>query len=102
LRISGTANTYTGGTTIHAGAVQVTGTSGTPLGTGPVNVNPERRPPHRWQWQHWWHQHGLNLNSNINSLPAIVLDTDYNPGTGLNSAIQMNGGFGAVTPAGRS
>ena len=40
LRISGTTNTYTGGTNVLAGAIQVTATSGTPLGTGAVIVNP--------------------------------------------------------------
>ncbi|OYW21818.1 MAG: hypothetical protein B7Z52_00370, partial [Burkholderiales bacterium 12-64-5] len=30
------------------------------------------------------------------SLPGLVLDTDYNPGTGLNSIINLNGGYGAV------
>jgi autotransporter-associated beta strand protein len=36
--VSGTSNSYTGGTNVTAGVLQVTGTSGTPLGTGPVTV----------------------------------------------------------------
>jgi fibronectin-binding autotransporter adhesin len=95
LRISGTANTFTGGTNIHAGAVQVTGTTGTPLGSGPVNVNAGAVLRIAGNGSIAGIS-SLNLNSNINSLPAIVLDTDYNPGTGLNTAIQMNGGFNAV------
>ncbi|MDB6120936.1 MAG: uncharacterized protein JWO08_4717, partial [Verrucomicrobiaceae bacterium] len=38
LTINGTANTYSGGTNIVAGMVQVTGNSGNPLGTGMVKV----------------------------------------------------------------
>jgi autotransporter-associated beta strand protein len=40
LRVSSGANTYTGGTNVLAGVLQVSATSGNPLGTGPVIVNP--------------------------------------------------------------
>ncbi|MDB6120927.1 MAG: uncharacterized protein JWO08_4708, partial [Verrucomicrobiaceae bacterium] len=38
--ISGSANNYTGGTNVISGGLQVTATTGTPLGSGRVNVMP--------------------------------------------------------------
>ncbi|MGC3968276.1 MAG: autotransporter-associated beta strand repeat-containing protein [Pirellulales bacterium] len=40
LRVTSTSNTFSGGVNIMAGAVQVAATSGTPLGSGMVVVNP--------------------------------------------------------------
>jgi len=37
--LSGTANTYTGGTSVNGGTLRVTGTTGTPTGTGALTVN---------------------------------------------------------------
>jgi len=94
LRISGTSNNYSGGTNVQVGALQVTGTTGTPLGTGPVSVLPGAALRIAGNGS----LSGvttLNLNSQVNTLPAVVLDTDYNPGTGLNSIMKLQGGFGA-------
>ncbi len=96
LRISGTANIYDGGTNIQVGALQVTATSGTPLGQGAVNVLPSAALRIANNGSIGGIS-SLNLFSNISSLPAIVLDTDYVVGTGLNSStISMYGGFGAA------
>ncbi|MEI6872074.1 MAG: hypothetical protein WCL08_07305, partial [Verrucomicrobiota bacterium] len=40
LTISGTSNSYTGGTNVVLGMLQVAGNAGTPLGSGPVKVFP--------------------------------------------------------------
>ncbi|MCX6839396.1 MAG: autotransporter-associated beta strand repeat-containing protein [Verrucomicrobia bacterium] len=94
VRISGSGNTYTGGTNIQTGALQVTTTASGALGTGPVSVNFGAALRIAGNGS-LGGVTNLNLNSNVNSLPALVLDTDYNPGTALNSIIKLNGGFGA-------
>jgi autotransporter-associated beta strand protein len=95
VRISGSGNTYSGGTNIQTGALQVTTTASGALGTGPVSVLPGAALRIAGNGS-LGGVTALNFNSQINSLPALVLDTDYNPGTGLNGIMKRNGGFGVA------
>lgn len=77
LIISNTANTYSGGTNIVAGDVQVTATSGTPLGTGPVRVFPDGTLRLAGNGS----VNGANLTtmSRVNTIGAVMLDDNFNP-----------------------
>lgn len=77
LIISGTNNTYSGGTNIVGGTVYVTGNSGTPLGTGPVNVFPGSSL--RVSGNNALGGAELNVISKFNSLGAVILDSSFNP-----------------------
>jgi autotransporter-associated beta strand protein len=80
--INNTANTYSGGTNIVAGDVQVTATSGTPLGSGPVRIFPDGTLRLAGNGS----VNGANLTtmSRVNAMGAVMLDDNFNP-TVLNS-----------------
>ncbi|MBX7209625.1 MAG: autotransporter-associated beta strand repeat-containing protein [Verrucomicrobiaceae bacterium] len=86
--ISGNANTYSGGTNIIAGEVQVTATSGTPLGSGAVRVFPTGTL--RLAGNGSVNGAKLEVMSSATALGAISLDQNFNP-TVLTSA-----NFGSV------
>lgn len=75
--ISNSGNTYSGGTNIVAGDVQVTATSGTPLGTGAVRVFPDGTLRIAGNGS----VTGANLQvlSRVNAMGAVVLDDYFNP-----------------------
>ncbi len=87
--IAGTANTYTGGTNIMSGSLQVTATSGTPLGTGRVNVMPGAMLRLGGLSPSW--AAGtiggapLVVNGYYNSVGVVSLDTEFNPAPLLNA-----------------
>ncbi|MBL9182202.1 MAG: autotransporter-associated beta strand repeat-containing protein [Verrucomicrobiaceae bacterium] len=80
--ISNPNNTYSGGTNIVAGDVQVTATSGTPLGSGPVRVFPDGTLRLAGNGS----VNGANLTtiSRVSAMGAVMLDDNFNP-TVLNS-----------------
>jgi autotransporter-associated beta strand protein len=80
--ISNPGNTYSGGTNIVGGDVQVTATTGTPLGTGPVRILPDGTLRLAGNGS----VNGANLTtmSRVNALGAVVLDDNFDP-TVLNS-----------------
>jgi autotransporter-associated beta strand protein len=82
LVITGSANTYSGGTNIIGGEVQVTSTSGTPLGTGPVRVFSTGTL--RLAGNGSVDGSKLEVLSSATALGAISLDQNFNP-TVLNS-----------------
>ena len=78
--ISGNANTYSGGTNIIGGDIDVRATTGTPLGTGNVNVFADGTlriagggsvAPAK-----------LNVMSRVNTLGAVALSQNFDPGSG--------------------
>ena len=100
LIISGTANTYSGGTNVFGGAIQVTAISGTPLGTGPVIVDPGaflRLAGAGSIGSAYGGSTGissLSVLSTFTSLGAIGLDNSFDPSSILTST---NGAGGAAT-----
>jgi autotransporter-associated beta strand protein len=80
--ISNPGNTYSGGTNIVGGDVQVTATTGTPLGTGPVRILPDGTLRLAGNGS----VNGANLTtmSRVNALGAVMLDDNFDP-TVLNS-----------------
>lgn len=80
--INNPSNSYSGGTNIVAGDVQVTATSGTPLGTGPVRVFPEGTLRLSGNGS----VNGVNLTtmSRVNAMGAVMLDDNFTPAV-LNS-----------------
>ncbi|MGC3968279.1 MAG: autotransporter-associated beta strand repeat-containing protein [Pirellulales bacterium] len=93
LTISGSGNTWTGGLNVQSGAVRVTATTGTPLGTGMVRVFPGATLRIAGDGS-------VNIPANLrvlsynNSVGTITLDNDFVP-TILNST-----NFGGVYPTG--
>ncbi|MGB8170116.1 MAG: autotransporter-associated beta strand repeat-containing protein, partial [Chthoniobacteraceae bacterium] len=81
--ITGTNNTYAGGTNVIAGDVQVTATSGTPLGSGPVRVFPDGTL--RLAGNGSVDGAKLRVMSRVNALGAVGLDNNFDP-TVLTSA----------------
>ncbi|MEQ1859582.1 MAG: autotransporter-associated beta strand repeat-containing protein [Chthoniobacteraceae bacterium] len=81
--ITGTNNTYAGGTNIIAGDVQVTAASGTPLGSGPVRVFPDGTL--RLAGNGSVDGAQLRVMSRVNALGAVGLDDNFDP-TVLTSA----------------
>ena len=81
--ISNPANTYSGGTNIVAGDIQVTATTGTPLGSGPVRIFPEGTL--RLAGNGSVDGSKLTTMSRVNSMGAVMLDDNFNP-TVLNTA----------------
>ena len=75
-------NTYSGGTNIVAGDVQVTATTGTPLGSGPVRIFPDGTL--RIAGNGSVNPANLITMSRVNALAAVVIDDNFNP-TVLNS-----------------
>lgn len=75
--IAGPSNTYSGGTNIIAGDVQITTTSGTPLGTGPVRVFPDGTL--RLAGNGSVDSTKLRVMSRVNALGAVGLDNNFNP-----------------------
>ncbi len=75
--ITNPANTYSGGTNIVAGDVQVTPTSGTPLGTGPVRVFPEGSL--RIAGNGSINGANLTVMSRVNAMGAVVIDDNFVP-----------------------
>ena len=80
--ISNPGNTYSGGTNIVAGDVQVTATTGTALGAGPVRVFPDGTL--RLAGNGSVNGNNLTTMSRVNALGAVMLDENFNP-TVLNS-----------------
>ncbi len=80
--ISNPGNTYSGGTNVIAGDVQVTATSGTALGSGPVRVFPDGTL--RLAGNGSVNANNLTTMSRVNALGAVMLDDNFNP-TLLNS-----------------
>lgn len=80
--ISNPSNTYSGGTNVIAGDVQVTATSGTALGSGPVRVFPDGTL--RLAGNGSVNANNLTTMSRVNALGAVMLDDNFNP-TLLNS-----------------
>ncbi len=102
VRITGTANTYTGGTNIFTGgAVQVTGTTGTPMGTGMVIVNPGGYLRIAAS-SSTTGAAGVNILSSTAGFGALVLDGDFSPtnGTGALTATTQNDAFGGTVQIG--
>lgn len=81
--ISNPSNTYTGGTNIVAGDVQVTATSGTPLGTGPVRVFPDGTL--RLASNSSVDGSKLTVLSRSTAMGVVMIDDNFNP-TVLNSS----------------
>lgn len=75
--ISNSGNTYSGGTNIVAGDVQVTVTSGTPLGSGPVRIFPDGTL--RLAGNGSVTSANLTTMSRVNALGAVMLDDNFNP-----------------------
>ncbi len=75
--IAGTNNTYSGGTNVIAGDVQVTATSGTPLASGPVRVFPDGTL--RLAGNGSVDGTKLQVMSRVNALGAVGLDNNFNP-----------------------
>lgn len=80
--IANPGNTYSGGTNIVAGDVQVLATSGTPLGSGPIRVFPDGTL--RLAANTSIDGSKLTVMSRVNSMGAVALDDNFNP-TLLNS-----------------
>ena len=75
-------NTYSGGTNIVGGDVQVTATTGTPLGSGPVRIFPDGTL--RIAGNGSVDPNKLVTMSRVNALAAVAIDDNFNP-TVLNS-----------------
>lgn len=75
--IAGSNNTYSGGTNIISGDLQVTATTGTPLGTGPVRVFPDGTL--RLAANGSVDGSRLQVLSRINALGAVSLDNNFTP-----------------------
>lgn len=75
--ISNPNNTYSGGTNIVAGDVQVTATTGSALGTGSINVFPDGSL--RIAGNGSINGSKLTVMSRVNALGAVVLDDNFNP-----------------------
>ncbi len=87
--IAGTANTYSGGTNIIGGDVQVTATSGMPLGSGPVRVFPDGTL--RLAGNGSIDGTKLRVLSRVNAFGVVGLDHNFDPAALLNGA-----NFGSV------
>ncbi len=97
LRISGTANTYTGGTNVFSGgAIQITSTTGTPVGTGPVTVYPGGflRLGGSGSLSG---ASSVRVLSSISAYGAVVLDNNFQPTL---SATAMNSFLGGAVQIG--
>lgn len=101
--ISGSANDYSGGTNVVSGSLQVTATSGTPLGTGRVNVFPgaELRiaglDP-AWQpgsFSSVAGQAELRVQGYFNNLGVVSLDNSFNPSS-LLTAANFSNAYGSL------
>ena len=100
LRISGTSNTYTGGTNVIGGGfLQVTATTGTPLGTGPVIVNPNG----------FLRLAGVGSVGGVSSVTVLstmynfgvlVLEDNFSPNTGKLTAATLSSAFGSALQIG--
>ncbi len=94
------ANNFTGGVNIMTGALQVTATTGTPLGTGPVIVNPGgmlRLAGAGSIGSAYGGSSGissLSVLSTVTALGAIGLDNSFDPSSALTNA---NGAAGFAT-----
>lgn len=75
--ISGNANTYSGGTNIIGGDVDVRATSGTPLGSGPVNVFADGTL--RIAGNGSVNGAQLVVMSRVNTMGAVALSSSFNP-----------------------
>lgn len=88
--ISGSANTYSGGTNIISGGLQITATTGTPLGTGRINVMPGGMLRLAGLSPSW--APGtiggapLVVNGYYNSIGIVSLDTEFDPAPLLNAS----------------
>jgi hypothetical protein len=91
--VSGTANTFTGGANLLTGAIQVTGTTGTPLGTGTVTVNPNTAL--RIAGGSVPGVSGLRVFGTAGQFGAISLDTDSTPSAQVMDAFASSP-FGAT------
>ena len=81
--ISNPGNTYSGGTNIVGGDVQVTATSGSALGAGPIRVFPDGTL--RIAANGSIDGSKLSVMSRITAMGAVVLDDNFNPSV-LNSS----------------
>lgn len=77
LVIGGNANTYSGGTNIIAGDVQVLANSGTPLGSGPVRIFPDGAL--RISGNGSVDGSKLTTLSRAGALGAVVIEGNFNP-----------------------
>ena len=77
LTISGSANNFSGGTNIGGGMVQVTATSGTPLGAGRVTVFPGGEL--RIAGNGSLGGAPLQVLSRASALGSVAMDADFNP-----------------------
>ena len=97
--IASAANTYSGGTNIIAGDVQVTATGGTPLGSGPVRVFPDGTL--RLAGNGSVDGAKLTVLSRVNALGVVGLDDNFNPtvltaanfGSAYHTALQLSQPF---------
>ncbi|TCO92740.1 autotransporter-associated beta strand protein [Chthoniobacter flavus] len=101
--INGSNNTYSGGTNIVSGSLQITATSGTPLGTGRVNVFPGAMlriaglDP-TWQPGSFSSVPGqaqLHVLGYYNSLGVVALDNSFDPSS-LLTAANFSNAYGSL------
>jgi autotransporter-associated beta strand protein len=99
LTIGGNANTYSGGTNIIGGDIQVLATSGTPLGTGPVRIFPDGAL--RIAGNNSVDGTKLTTLSRAGALGAVVIEGNFNPSvldatnfsSAYNTALQLGEPF---------
>ncbi len=100
LVISGTANTYAGGTNIQSGSLIVNATTGTPLGTGRVNVfnNGTLRLTGVGSWANGTIGGApVKVHSAFNALAEVGLDNDnFDPVPWLNAPGVLNNSYGTI------
>ena len=93
LIVSGTNNTFTGGANVLTSVLQVTGTTGTPLGTGPVIVNSNAAL--RIAGGSLAGVSGIKVYGTAGTFGAISLDTDSTPSEQVMNAFASSP-FGAT------
>lgn len=101
--ISYANNTYTGGTNVISGSLQVTATTGTPFGTGQVNVMPGAMLRIAGLDPSWLPgsfssvagQAQLRVNGSVNSLGVVALDNSFDPSS-LLTATTFSNAYGTL------
>ncbi|HEY5311693.1 MAG TPA: autotransporter-associated beta strand repeat-containing protein, partial [Pirellulales bacterium] len=94
MTIDSSNNTYSGGTYVVAGTLQVTATTGTPLGSGPVQINPAAALRVAGPGSVAGTS-SLTVLSAVNSFGAVAVDNDsFDPATVFGSAL-TNSIYGA-------
>ena len=102
VRITGSANTYSGGTNVFTGgAVQVYGTTGTPMGSGLAVVNPGGSLRIAAS-SSTTGTAGVRILSSTGALGNLVLDGNFSPdnGTGAFTSTSMSSFLGGAVQIG--